>query len=125
MNGIGVSSRMRAEAGTCGLKDARNGFAGFSPTMSGISLGGFNVSMFAIRFVSPPEQWPNESRGWRPRSHSQDPAIKQERCGGEGDAPDEDPNGFIAEPDQRERRPFPGENDDRRDHYADNAFADN
>jgi hypothetical protein len=33
----------------CGLKEARNGFrAGFSPTMSGISFGGFRRSILGI-----------------------------------------------------------------------------
>jgi hypothetical protein len=34
------------------LKEARNGFAGFSPTMSGISLGEFKMEVFAIRIMN-------------------------------------------------------------------------
>src|SRR2546430_6636148 len=94
--------------------------------MSGISLGGFLRSIFAIRICESPEQSPNESGGScrARRAHSQDPSIKQERDDGEGNAADYDPGGFIAGPDEREWRAFPGEDNDRGDYYADNAFAD-
>src|SRR5207244_12175616 len=102
MSGNGVSSRSRARAGMKGRKLARIGFSGLYPTMSGISLGGFLRSIFAIPIVKSPEQPPNDLRGSRRpgRSHSQDPSIKQERYGSEGHTADDNPDGFIAGSDQ-------------------------
>src|SRR5437016_9706794 len=126
IRGIGVNSRIRVRAGMYGLKFAASGFSGLYPTISGISLGGFLRSIFAIPIYESPDQSPNESRGSRRsrRSHAQDPSIKQERCDCEGDAADENCSGSEVGPDQRERRAFPGEDNDGRERYADNAFAD-
>src|SRR4051794_27315460 len=92
MSGSGVSSRTRAEAGTWGLKAARNGFAGFAPTMSGISFGGFVAVGTLRRF----RFRPNESR--RPcgpaGGHAQCPAVEHKRDHGKGDATDNDRSGF-------------------------------
>src|SRR5438552_97848 len=58
------------------------------------------------------------------RRHSQDPAIEQEPYGCEGDAADDDGGCFEAPPDQRQRCGDGREDDDRGEHYADDAFAD-
>ena len=126
MSGNGVSSRSCARAGMKGRKLARIGFSGFVPTMSGNSLGGFHGSIFAIRICRSSSSRPNELRASSrpPRPHSQDPSIKQERYNGESDAANDSARGFESGPTSASGAPFAGEDNDRGNHHADNAFAD-
>src|SRR4029077_2764438 len=127
MSGTGVSSRIRARAEMYGLKFAASGFSGLYPTMSGNSLGGFLRSICAIRICRSPEQWPNVLRAsGRPSPpHSRNPPIKQERYDCESDAANNSAREFESRADQCQRRVLAGEDDDCRNHHADNALADN